>query len=76
MKRRMGVADVVNGLAERGQGRLKLFENDLDDKVQQYIKSIRKCGGVVSSGVVMAAAQGILLHILCQRKAGEVCKFE
>ena len=38
-----------------------MLGNDLDEKVQQYIKSVREQGGVVSSGVVMAAARGILL---------------
>ena len=52
----MGDGDVVNSLPERERGRSKLLGNDLDEKVQLYIKSIREHGGVVSSRVVMAAA--------------------
>ena len=56
MRRRIGESDVVNSLPERERGRSKLLGNDLDEKVQLYIKSVREHGGVVSSGVVMAAA--------------------
>ena len=56
MRRRMGDSDVVNSLHERQRGKSKLLGNDLDEKVQLYIKSVREHGGVVSSGVIMAAA--------------------
>ena len=45
----MGDSDVVNDLPERERGRSKLHGNDLDEKVQLYIKSVREDGGVVSS---------------------------
>ena len=61
MRRSLGEGDEVNSLPERERGRSKLLGNDLDGKVQLYIKSVRDHGGVVSSGVVMAAARGILL---------------
>ena len=69
MRRRMGDGDVVNSLPERERGRSKLLGNDLDEKVQLYIKSIREHGGVVSSGVVMAAARGILLSCAKEKLA-------
>ena len=62
----MGEDDEVNSLPERERGRSKLLGNDLDETVQLYIKSVRDHGGVVSSGVVMAAARGILLS--CARE--------
>ena len=60
MRRRMGDGDMVNSLPERERGRSKLLGNYLDEKVQLYIKSVREHGEVVLSGVVMAAAWGIL----------------
>lgn len=66
MRRRIGEDDEVNSLPERERGRSKLLGNDLDETVQLYIKSVRDHSGVVSSGVVMAAARGILLS--CARE--------
>ena len=42
---------------------------DLDENVQLYINSVREYGEVMSSGVVMAAAQGILLSCAKEKLA-------
>ena len=69
MRRRIGESDVVNSLPKTEQGRSKLLGNDLDEKVQLYIKSVREHNGVVSSGVVMAAARGIILSCAKEKLA-------
>ena len=44
-----------------------MLEDYVDEEVQLYIKGVREHGRVVSSGVVMAADQGILLS--CAKKS-------
>ena len=46
-------------------GRKLLLGEDLDEKVQIYIKKVREGGGAISARIVMAAARGILLK--CNR---------
>ena len=41
-------------------GRPLLVGKDLDTSVQEYIKSLRKVGGVVNTAILMAAANGII----------------
>lgn len=48
-------------LFEKKQGRPTLLGQELDTKVQLYIKKVRQSGGAVSARIVMAAARGILL---------------
>ena len=38
-----------------------LLGDDLDIKVQMYLKKVREGGGVVSARIAMAAARGIVL---------------
>ena len=38
-----------------------LLGDDLDKKVQMYLKKVREGGGVVSARIAMAAARGIVL---------------
>ena len=47
------------------RGRKLLLGDDLDHKVQVYLKKVRERGGAVSARIVMAAARGILLK--CNR---------
>jgi hypothetical protein len=42
-------------------GRRVLLGDDLDRKVQSYLKKVREGGGVVSARIAMAAARGIVL---------------
>lgn len=63
MRRRVGDGDVVNSLPEREWGRSKLLGNDLDEKVQLYIKSVRNSNGCCPRNIA----------VLCQRKASRVC---
>ena len=43
------------------RGRRVLLGDDLDMKVQMYLKKVREGGGVVSARIAMAAARGIVL---------------
>lgn len=52
--------DVVS-LPMKKRGRSLLLGEDLDKKVQLYLRNVRKGGGVVSSRIAMAAARGILI---------------
>ena len=52
--------DLVS-LPMKKRGRSLLLGDDLDEKVQLYLKNVRKGGGVVSARIAMAAARGILL---------------
>lgn len=51
--------DVVS-VPLKKRGRLPLLGEDLDAKVQLYLKNVRKGGGVESSRIAMAAARGVL----------------
>ena len=48
-------------LPAKKRGRPVLLGEDLDGKVQLYLKKVREGGGVVSARIAMAAARGILL---------------
>jgi len=48
-------------LPEKQRGRLLLLGNNLDEKLQLYVRRVREGCGVVSSKIVMAAAHGMLL---------------
>ena len=51
----------VTSLPRKKRGRKLLLGEDLDSKVQTYLRKVREGGGAVSAGIVMAAARGILL---------------
>ena len=57
---KLGESGVITSLPERKRGRSKLVGDDIDNKVQLYIRNVRVGGGIVSARVVMGAAQGIL----------------
>ena len=50
----------VDALETKQKGRPLLLGVDLDEAVQEYVRSLRMAGGVVNTLVVMAAAQGII----------------
>lgn len=51
----------VTALPAKKRGRKLFLGEDLDRKVQVYLRKVREGGGAVSSRIVMAAARGILL---------------
>lgn len=51
-------------LPTKKRGRKLLLGEDLDSKVQLYLKKVRESGGAVSARIAMAAARGIVLK--CQ----------
>ena len=61
-RKRQG-ADVgdIDSLPLKKRGRDLLLGEELDRKVQEYLKNVRSSGGVVSARIAMAAARGILL---------------
>ena len=57
--KKVGPGEEITQLAKKKRGR-PLTLRDLDDKVQQYIKALRKAGTPVNSRVILAAAEGIV----------------
>ena len=53
--------DHLTALLPKKRGRLVLLGQELDRRVQAYLKKIREGGGAVSARIAMAAAWGILL---------------
>ena len=51
----------LSELPTKKRGRRFLLGDDLDQKVQLYLKKVREGGGVVSARIAMAAARGIVL---------------
>ena len=58
--RHCGITEPIRTLPGKARGRPLLLGNDLDKKLQLYVKKLRESSAVVSSKVVMAAARGIL----------------
>ena len=50
----------VKVLPTKTQGRPLLLGEELDKCVQDYIKNLREIGGVVNTGIVIGAANGIV----------------
>ena len=48
-------------IATKKRGRKLLLGEDLDKKVQIYLRKVREGGGAVSARIALAAARGILL---------------
>ena len=55
-----GKAAHVSSLPTLHQRRPLLLGNVLDTAVQDYIKALREVGGVVTTAIVMAAAEGVI----------------
>ena len=60
MRREEDEADITT-LPVSKRGRTVLLGNELDEKVQAYLRRVRDGGGVVSARIAIAAARGILL---------------
>ena len=52
--------DEITDLPAKKRGRKLLISEDLDEKVQLYLRKMREGGGAVSARIAMAAARGIL----------------
>ena len=51
----------IMSLPAKRQGHPLLLGEELDQKVQQYLRAIREFGGAVSTAIVLGAARGIIL---------------
>lgn len=60
-KRRADNDGEVTSLPCKKRGRTLLLGDDLDMKVQMYLKKVRSEGGVMTARIAMAMARGILL---------------
>ena len=60
-RRRAGDDEFVDSFPEKRRGRSLLLGNNLDEKLQLYVRKVREGCGVVSSKIVMAAARDMLL---------------
>ena len=53
----------MSALPAKNQGKRVMLGEDLDKKVQMYIKKTRESGGAVSVQSIVAAARGIVLKL-------------
>ena len=60
-KRKAGEDMTITSLPAKRRGRPLLLGEELDLKVQQYLRAIRESGGAVSTAIVLGAARGIIL---------------
>ena len=60
-KRKAGEDMTITSLPAKRRCRPLLLGEELDQKVQQYLRAIRKSGGAVSTAIVLGAARGIIL---------------
>ena len=56
-----GRSAIVNSLPEKKRGRTLLLGDELDKKLQLYLKRIREDEGPVTAGIAIAAARGLLM---------------
>ena len=60
-KRKAGKVNLtVDALPSRKQGRKLLLGEEIDEKVQKYLRAYRSTGGGLSTDVVVAAAKAIV----------------
>ena len=57
--KKVGSEEEITQLAKKKRGR-PLTLGNIDEKVQQYIRALRKAGTPVNARVVLAAAEGIV----------------
>ena len=58
-KQRAGTgSSVVKSLTEKKRGRWLLLSDELDKKLQLYLRRIREDGGPVTAGIAIAATRG------------------
>ena len=70
----MQTGDIVTAIPSRKRGR-PLMPGELDCAVQDYIRALRKAGTPVSTEVILAAAEGIVVardRTLLQVKKWEI----
>lgn len=60
-RRRRGDANPITILPQKKRGRGLLLGEELDTKLQLYLKTVRSNGGPVTARIAMAAAKGLLL---------------
>ena len=51
----------ISTLPTKKRGRPLLLGEDLDTKVQQYLRALRESGGAINTAIVLGAARGIIL---------------
>ena len=54
-------SSVVKSFPEKKRGRMLLLGDELDKKLQLYLRRIREDGGPVTVGIAIAAARGLLM---------------
>ena len=62
-QRYLGVDEDIETMPKKKRGRKVLLGEQLDQKLQQYLTTLRSNGGIVSARVAMAAAKGLLLSL-------------
>ena len=62
--KKVGSEEEITQLAKKRRGRPLALGNQ-DEKVQQYIRALRKAGTPVNARVVLAAAEGIVTATDC-----------
>ena len=62
-RRYLGVDEDIETMPKKKRGRKVLLGEQLDQKMQQYLTTLRSNGGIVSARVAMAAAKGLLLSL-------------
>ena len=60
LRRKLGKEMVMDKLGSERRGPPLLLGNELDTRVQEYVKSFWEKGGVVNSAIVMAGTVGIV----------------
>ena len=61
-KRKAGEDMTITSLLVKRRGRPLLLGEELDQKVQQYLRAIHESGEAVSTAIALGAARGIILN--------------
>lgn len=62
-RRYLGVDEDIETMPKKKRGRKVLLGEQLDEKLQLYLTTLRNNGGTVSARIAMAAAKGLLLSL-------------
>ena len=62
-QRYLGMDEDIEIMRKKKRGRKHLLGEQLDEKLQLYLTTLRNNGGVVSARIAMAAAKGLLLSL-------------
>ena len=71
-RRYLGVDEDIKTMPKKKRGKKVLLGEQLDQKLQQYLTTLRSNRGIISAQVAMAAAKGLLLRISKPRCIGRV----